>query len=85
MPAISMFYGIRIYMYARDHPAPHFHARYQGFKATFDMEGELLEGEMPPKQRKLISAWAVLHTDELEANWAIAEEGEEPFKIDPLR
>lgn len=30
MPAISMFYGIRIYMYARDHPAPHFHARYHG-------------------------------------------------------
>jgi hypothetical protein len=28
MPEISVFYGIRITMYYRDHQPPHFHAEY---------------------------------------------------------
>ena len=40
---------------------------------------------MPKKQIKLIAAWAVLHKDELLANWELAM-GEQPlYKIDPLR
>ena len=85
MPAISMFYGIIIYMYMRDHLPPHFHARYQGFEAIFDFEGEMLEGEMPRNQAKLISAWATVHRDELEANWILAKEKQPLFKINPLQ
>lgn len=33
MPAISMFYGIVIYMYYQDHMPQHFHARCQGAEA----------------------------------------------------
>jgi hypothetical protein len=40
---------------------------------------------MPNKQRKIISAWAQIHTDELEANWVLSQDKEELFRIDSLR
>ena len=56
MPQISEFFGISIYMYYEDHNPPHFHAQYQDYKATFNLEGDLLEGEMPKRQVKFIPA-----------------------------
>ena len=58
MPTLSMFFGIIIRMFADDHNPPHFHASYQNDNATFDLNGNLLEGDMPTKQQKLIGAWA---------------------------
>lgn len=84
MPAISMFYGIVIYMYYRDHMPPHFHARYQGQEAVFSFDGDLMEGEFPARQKKLIAAWAVLNSEDLEANWELARNKQELFKIRPL-
>ena len=50
MPAISMFYGIIIKMYNNgEHNPPHFHASYQGYYATFNLDGELIEGDMPKR------------------------------------
>ena len=73
MPTISMFFGIIIRMYnTNEHNPPHFHATYQGHNAVYNMDGELLEGEMPRRQQKLIVAWAELHRDELLANWELA-------------
>lgn len=85
MPTLSMFYGIVIRMYFDDHYPPHFHALYQGKEAKFDFDGNVLEGSIPSKQRKFVEAWAELHRDELEANWALAQEREDLYKIDPLR
>ena len=85
MPIISMFYGIIIRMFNNgEHNPPHFHASYQGYNATFNLDGELKEGGMPKKQVKLISAWAELHKDELMANWELAVNEEPLYKIDPL-
>ena len=85
MPTVCMFLGIIITIYYNDHMPPHFHARYQDSKATFTMDGELLEGALPPKQTKFVAAWAALHEDELIANWEIARDHGELFRIDPLR
>lgn len=86
MPTISMFLGIIIRMYNNgEHNPPHFHATYQGHNATFTLDGELKDGEMPKPQRKYIAAWAELHKDELLANWELAMSEEPLFKIDPLR
>lgn len=49
MPLLSMFYGIIIRMYFDDHNPPHFHASYQGSHATFSLDGELTEGDLPRK------------------------------------
>lgn len=64
MLEISMFYGIVIYMYYQDHMPPHFHARYQGAEACFTFDGELMDGDFPAKQRKLVAAWSVLNADD---------------------
>jgi len=45
----------------------------------------MIEGDLPKKQMKLVLAWAELHQEELMANWKLVMNGEDPFKIDPLR
>lgn len=85
MPTISMFFGIVIRMYWKDHMPPHFHAYYQSDSAVFDMDGNILEGSLPRKQASFVTAWAGIHHDELIADWDLAREEDEVFKIDPLR
>lgn len=88
MPIISMFYGIIIRMYLLDskhHNLPHIHARYGEFEASISIEdGEILAGELPRKQLRLVQAWIELRRDELMANWELVASGENPYKIDPL-
>ncbi|NQU38629.1 MAG: DUF4160 domain-containing protein [Lentisphaerae bacterium] len=88
MPTISMFYGIIIRMYCGkgEHAPPHFHAYYQEYKAVINIKDcEMVCGKLPPRQSRLVLAWAELHRDELLADWDLAHAGELPFKIDPLR
>ena len=88
MPTLSMFFGIiiRMYMGKSEHNPPHFHAYYQDMKAVFDIRScELTEGDLPRRQIRLIEAWAELHKDELLADWELAQNGENPFRIDPLK
>jgi len=73
-----------------DHNPPHFHARYSGATASFLFNGEVLAEsaakKIPDRQKALIKAWALLHEEELAAEWELASESErELFKIDPLR
>ena len=88
MPIISMFYGILIRMYLLDnqhHSLPHIHARYAEFEASINIEdGDLLAGELPRKQLRLVQAWIELRRDELMADWQLTINGENPYKIDPL-
>jgi hypothetical protein len=89
MPVISMFYGIVILMYYFDnqkHHRPHIHVKYQDDEAVVTIpEGELLEGKIQRSKLKLIQAWIEIHQDELMANWQLAVEGQQVFRIDPLR
>ncbi|HJC99905.1 MAG TPA: DUF4160 domain-containing protein [Candidatus Dwaynia gallinarum] len=85
MPVISSFFGIIIRMNFREHNPPHLHAEYQGNNAVFNFDGEITEGTMPNKQKKLIVAWIEIHKDELIANWQLIQNKEDYFKIDPLR
>jgi len=89
MAIISMFYGIIISMYYFDnkqHKIPHIHVKYQGEEAIFSIpDGKILEGNMKTNKRKLVEAWILIHEDELMADWELAINGEEVFKIDPLK
>ena len=70
---------------AGQHSEPHFHAFYGEYEASFSLDGEILAGEFPKKQAAFVRAWALLHEEELAANWRLAPDGEETFRIDPLR
>ncbi len=88
MPIISSFYGVLIYIYKEvnsKHHLPHFHAIFNEFEAVYDLEGNLIEGELPPKKRKLVEAWVAIHEDELKAAWKAWNESGEVIKIEGLR
>jgi len=89
MAVISMFYGIIISMYYLDnkkHHLPHIHVKYQHQEAVIGIpEGKLIEGELPPNKMKLVAAWIEIHKDELMADWELAINGENIFKIEPLK
>ena len=64
MPTISMFYGIIIRMYFApgEHNPPHFHAYYSEYRASFSIDSfDIINGEFPRKQKRLVQAWAELH------------------------
>jgi len=88
MPEISRFFGIIIRMYAEagePHHRPHFHAYYQDSVAIYAIdEIEALAGSLPRKQQRLVEAWAELHQEELQADWALLQTGRLPLKIEPL-
>ena len=48
-------------------------------------EGAVLEGRLPPGKMKLALAWVEIHQDELIADWELAVDGQQPFRIEPLR
>jgi hypothetical protein len=89
MPTISMFYGILVAMMFEDnqrHNLPHIHVRYAGQKASIAIEdGNVLAGNIPQKQLKMVQAWIEIHKDELFADWELALAGEQPYRIEPLR
>jgi len=61
------------------------HAKYAEFEASIGIDdGEILAGQLPRKQLRLVQAWIELHRDELQADWELARSGEQPYKIDPL-
>ena len=88
MPVISMFYGIIIRLYLlenKHHNLPHIHARYAEFEESINInDGEILSGNLPRKQLRLVQAWIGLHRDELMSDRELAPNGESPYKIAPI-
>jgi len=85
MPEISRFFGIIIAMFYRDHNPPHFHVRYNSYKAIISIKDlAVLDGKLPPKALGLVVEWASLHKEELMEDWKLAEELAELKSIEPL-
>lgn len=86
MPTISMFRGIKITMYWMDHMPPHFHATYGDCEVLVSIKDlEVLEGNFPSKQLKMLLGWAAIRQDQLMENWELATKKQELFAIEPLR
>lgn len=86
MPIISTFFGIVIRMYFREHEPAHFHAEYQGERATFDFAGRLLKGSIHSGTAvRLIREWTELNRVQLESNWANMKAGKALERIEPLK
>lgn len=90
MPVLSTFYGIIVRMYHEaggKHSVPHIHAEYSGSEIVVSLSGDILEGEskFPKNKLKLLEAWIEIHREDLEANWTLLSNGEQFFRIDPLK
>ena len=85
MPELSRFLGIIISMYFDDHSPPHFHVRYNDFRASISIKDlSLFQGELPPRVLGLVIEWAGLHKNELLEDWNMVQETGKRFKIEPL-
>ena len=85
MPEISRFFGIVIRMFYDEHNPPHFHAEFQGNKALFDLQGNILKGSLNSRTAtRLVREWIDLHTVELDEDWNLAMNSKEIQKISPL-
>ena len=89
MPEICRFFGIVIRMYVEPqapHHRPHFHAYYQEDVGVYAIDKiELIAGQLPRRQHRLVKAWAELHQRELLADWERLQSGRIPLRIDPLQ
>jgi hypothetical protein len=74
MPEITRFYGIIIKIFFGDHTPPHFHAVYGEYNALFNIDTlEIIEGDLPPRAKKLVSEWAAMYQAELKKMWDTQE------------
>ena len=85
MPKVSEFFGIVIALFYADHAPPHFHARYGEHEVLVAIDSlDVIRGGLPRRALALVLEWAVLHRDELRADWHRAREGLPLAPIPPL-
>ena len=85
MPEISRFLGISIAMYFDDHNPPHFHVKYNDFRAIISIiDLKIIDGNLPPRVLGLVMEWAEMNKNKLMENWGIVKDTGKFFKIDPL-
>jgi hypothetical protein len=70
MPTIKIIDSVKIDLYSREHPPPHFHAIYAEYEALIKiLDFEIYAGQLPkPKLNKVIS-WAKDNQDMLMDNF----------------
>ena len=79
MPTLSVFYGIVIQMFWRDHSLPHFHALYGEYEALIDVRDlRVLRGSLPRRALALVLEWAEEHRDELREDWNLCNQLQTP-------
>lgn len=73
MPLIAKFEGVTIKMYLRqsEHNPPHVHAIYGDCVGMFSLEkGEMLEGDIPMKQQRMIKDFIIYYQEQLYEMWS---------------
>jgi hypothetical protein len=72
-------------MFFNDHDPPHFHVRYQQFRARVRIEdGQIIDGRLPPTVTRLVKEWTILRRDALMKNWVAARTDRQLERIEGL-
>ena len=70
MPTVIIIDGIRIEIYTDDHPPPHFHVRFGGRRAKFDMAtGSMIKGRLDKRSMRKVQRWIEMNRDLLMQVW----------------
>ena len=68
-------------MYFDEHNPPHFHIRYNEYRASMEIDTfNIIAGHLPARIRGLVEEWAEIHQSELLEMWT----SKEFHKIEPL-
>jgi hypothetical protein len=85
LPTVSVFYGMMIQMFFRDHAPPHFHVRYAEHRAQINIQTlDVIQGNLPRTALALVRQWAKDHQTELMENWTLCAQMQSPKNIAPL-
>ena len=85
MPVLSRFFGVVIKMHFNDHTPPHFHARYGKSTASIAISRPVVtKGGLPPRVLGFVLEWAMLHREELLADWEAVRSGGPVLPTRPL-
>lgn len=85
MPTISVFLGIVVQMFWREHGPPHFHATYGEHEAIIDIrELRVTRGGLPPRALALVLEWGLKNRDALMEDWDLCRRLKPPRPIPPL-
>ncbi|RTL91999.1 DUF4160 domain-containing protein [Ancylobacter aquaticus] len=59
MPVVAVVDGVRIKVYANDHPPPHFHAEFAEHRAVIHIRTlQVAKGSLPEAKRRTVIDWA---------------------------
>ncbi len=72
-------------MFFNDHDPPHFHVRFQQFRARVRIEdGRIIDGRVPPTVTRLIKERTILRREALKKNWVAARTAGQLEQIEGL-
>jgi hypothetical protein len=85
LPTVAYFLGIAVRMFFNEHGPPHFHVRYQQYRARVRIsDGEVIDGRLPPTVARLLRQWTELRRDALIRNWNAARTDGQIERIEGL-
>ena len=59
MATVAVVDGVKIMLYANEHPPPHFHAKFAEFHAVIDIDKlAIIRGSLPPSKSNAVIRWA---------------------------
>ncbi len=71
-------------MHWRDHPPPHFHARYGEEEVAIEISTGAVTGSMNRRALALLEEWRQLREQELLTDWSLAEQRRQLIPIPSL-
>ncbi len=83
MPTIAIIEGVKIVVYANEHPPPHVHARIAEHHAVISIDDlRVTEGFLPVAKKRKVLAWAATRQHQLRRAFAtaIAKQPVEPIE-----
>ncbi len=82
MPVVAIVDGVKIVLYANEHPPAHFHAVIAEHRAVVDIVGGMITaGSLPRAKRAPVLAWTADHRAALLERFAAALAHE---KVEPI-
>jgi hypothetical protein len=82
VPTVAIVEGVKIVLYANEHPPPHFHAKIGEHHAVVDIESlSVVAGFLPVAKRRIVVEWAASRRSELMMAFVQATSHE---RVDPI-
>ena len=82
MPTVAIVDGVKIQLFAREHPPPHFHAVFAEHRAQIEIASlRVVKGRLPPAKLRAVISWAGTRREGLMHAWEAVLAKRRPEKI----